>query len=103
MRDERSDWECVVVGVKVATFIDSKNNYTDFLIERLRLNSYHVSFSKPEDRTQEESYRLDPVTSKLMVWEERDWPGTVRRWTEVNLKEIRKTKPKDLRIGANVD
>lgn len=93
----RSDYECKVVGVKVCEFLNQPG-FTDYLLEKTRLNSYHASFKTKESRTNKETLRYHPNTKELVYWHAQYWPGTVEEWREVKDKVFIK-KPKTLRKG----
>lgn len=93
----RSDYECKVVGTKICKFIDG-SGFTDYLIDKTRLNSYHVSFKAKKDRTNRETLRYDHDTKELKYWFSIHWPKTVEMWKPVKDK-IFKKKPRGLRKG----
>ena len=97
MRDERSDYECTVVGTKVCEFLNNPG-FTDYLVSVVRINDFHVSFYPIDKRTKEISFRYLNDEQRFTEWQEpREWPGHVPgKWTKPTYKFFI-TKPKDLR------
>ncbi len=93
----RSDYECKVVGTKICNFIDG-TRFTDYLIEKTRLNSYHASFNTKKSRTTKETLRYDHDSKEIKYWFEINWPAHCAEWRLVKDK-IYRTKPKGLRKG----
>ena len=99
MKEDRSDFECKVVGKKIVErLIDGEVcKYYDYLIARTRLNSYHESFATPESRTYEDSYRFYPDENRIVKWRSF-FMSDGGEWETYEYK-IFKKKPRKLRRG----
>ena len=92
-----SYYECKVIGVKVCDFLNGQK-FTDFLIEQTAMNNYHEDFKKKEDRTGEETFRLDRNSNKLTYWHEQNWPAHFSEWRSFK-GTLLKSKPTKKELG----
>lgn len=97
MRDARSDYECTVISVKKCQFL-GETGFDDYMIKRVRINDFHISFYPKDQRTNYLTLRYLHDEKKLKEWvEPRSWPGeSPGHWGDLTDK-IFKDKPKDLR------